>query len=99
MVPSPHDAVPTLPSETGVDIPQQIKKANGGNLAAAKGLFAHYCLYEYDDNACIYWTVRSAQLGDEHMRCTVIEQYKDYGVYASYKATIQKLMKKGKCKE
>ncbi len=94
----PSQHVPTLPSYSDDDVKRQTEKAKKGDLAAAQALFAHYCMYTDDGNACDYWTVRSAELGDERMRCSVIERYKEFGMFATYKADIKKLMKKGKCK-
>lgn len=73
-------------------------RAEKGELIAAQSLFTHYCLETDDMKSCDYWMLRSAQLGDENMRCSVIQQYRELGKFAKYKAQVKKLKRRGPCK-
>ncbi|WP_426171357.1 hypothetical protein [Pseudoduganella sp. R-34] len=93
------DAPPKAEQYSVEEVAKLHVRAEKGELLAAQSLFTHYCLETDDMKLCDYWMLRSAQLGDENMRCSVIQQYRELGKFAKYKAEVKKLRRRGQCKQ
>ncbi len=103
------DYIHAPPAATPSELAPIIKKANAGDVHAAKGLFTYYCVDE-DNQAtlCDYWKMKAAMLGDNELRCGVLYQYdankkmnslgyRQHMDNSDYRRKIAILRKRGRC--